>query len=86
MCGDGRLGKVVAPGSSSTHYPEGIDMNHTDTTPASREPVQPSRRAVLAARLATVAATVTVAAFGPGLALAEAAIASNHNEVMATRR
>jgi hypothetical protein len=48
--------------------------------------VQPSRRAVLAARLATVGATVTVAAFGPGLALAEARIVTNHNEVMATCR
>jgi hypothetical protein len=69
---------------SLTHYPEGINMNSNDTT--HREPVEPSRRTVLAARLATVAATVTVAAFGPGLALAEAKIISNHNEVMATRR
>jgi hypothetical protein len=59
-------------------------MNRNDTIPA--DPVEPSRRAVLAARLATVAATVTMAAFGPGLALAEAKIISNHNEVMAARR
>lgn len=69
-----------------THHPKGTNMNHNANTPASREPVEPSRRAVLAARVATVAATVTVAAFGPGLALAEAKIISNHNEVMATRR
>lgn len=61
-------------------------MNRNDITPASREDAQPSRRAVLAARLATVTATVTAAAFGPGLALAEAKIISNHNEVMAQRR
>jgi hypothetical protein len=59
-------------------------MNRNDSTPC--KPVEPNRRAVLAARMATVAATVTVAAFGPGLALAEAKIITNHNEVMATRR
>jgi hypothetical protein len=70
--------------NSPTHDPEGINMNRNDTIP--REHVEPSRRAVLAARVATVAATVTVAAFGPGLALAEAKIITNHNEVMAQRR
>jgi hypothetical protein len=69
-----------------THYPKGIIMNRNDITPAPRDRVEGSRRAVLAARLATVTATVTAAAFGPGLVLAEAKIISNHNEVMATRR
>lgn len=61
-------------------------MNRNEVTLASREVAQPSRRAVIAARLATVTATVTAAAFGPGLALAEAKIISNHNEVMAKSR
>jgi hypothetical protein len=61
-------------------------MNRNDITPVSHDHVEPSRRAALAARLATVTATVTAVAFGPGLALAEAKIISNHNEVMAKRR
>lgn len=61
-------------------------MNGNVSTPAKREPVELSRKTLLATRLAIVAATVTAAAFGPGLALAEAKIISNHNEVMATRR
>jgi hypothetical protein len=53
------------------------------SAPASRAP---GRRTVIAARVATVATTVTIAAFGPGLALAEAKITTNHNEAQTTGR
>ena len=37
------------------------------------------------ARLGLVTTTATVALMGPATAIAEARLASNHNEVMATR-
>jgi hypothetical protein len=58
-------------------------MDH-DNAQQPRDQADPRRRVI--ARLTTIATTATVAAIGPGLALAEAAMTRNHNEVMASRR
>jgi hypothetical protein len=54
------------------------------TDPPPRTDAGSTRRVV--AGLATIATTVTVAAIGPGVALAQALAGRNHNEVMARRR
>ncbi|MFC7451323.1 hypothetical protein [Rhodococcus daqingensis] len=59
---------------------------NTKTTPATATTVTPGRRGVLVARSAIVATTVTIAAIGPGLGLAQALMGRNHNEVLATSR
>lgn len=52
------------------------------------EAAEPGRWAAgVTARVGIVATTVTIAALGPGLALAEATrLSGNHNEVMVTTR
>ena len=44
------------------------------------------RTASVIARLGSITTSLTLVAFGPGLALAEARIASNHNEILTTTR
>ena len=44
------------------------------------------RRASVMARLGIFTTSLTLVAFGPGLALAEARIANNHNEILTTTR
>jgi hypothetical protein len=53
------------------------------TTSADRKT---GRRASVMARLGLITTSLTLVAFGPGLALAEARIASNHNEILTTTR
>ena len=45
-----------------------------------------ARTASVMARLGIIATSLTLVAFGPGLALAEARIFSNHNEILTTTR
>ncbi|MFD0365450.1 hypothetical protein ACFQZZ_28775 [Nocardia sp. GCM10030253] len=54
----------------------------SNSTKTRDDPDEPRRRIV--GRIATVASTATIVALGPGLAVAQAAISKNHNEVMAT--
>ncbi|MFC7447261.1 hypothetical protein [Rhodococcus daqingensis] len=61
-------------------------MNRNRSPHRQQIDMPPPTRRRIAAELATIAATVTVAAIGPGLALAEAKLTHNHNEVMATAR
>ncbi|MFC7447259.1 hypothetical protein [Rhodococcus daqingensis] len=58
-------------------------MNRTPPSPPPGD-VRPRRRVV--AGLATMAAFAAVAAVGPGVALAQAGLSKNHNEVMVTVR
>jgi hypothetical protein len=58
-----------------------------DQQPTSDKPESDtSRRGLVIARLATITGTLTLAAFGPGLALAQASPSANHNEVLMTTR
>jgi hypothetical protein len=47
---------------------------------------QTGRRASVMARLGIISTSLTLVAFGPGLALAEARIVNNHNEILTTTR
>jgi hypothetical protein len=44
------------------------------------------RRASVMARLGIITTSLTLVAFGPGLALAEARVFNNHNEILTTTR
>jgi hypothetical protein len=57
-------------------------MNQKPTT--DKQPSDTSRGRQVLARLGLIATSLTVVAFGPGLALAEARIFNNHNEVLVT--
>ena len=59
-----------------------FDLNHKLTV----DKRDTGRGAVVLARLGMITTSLTLVAFGPGLALAEARIVNNHNEVMARTR
>ncbi|MFC7447260.1 hypothetical protein [Rhodococcus daqingensis] len=59
-------------------------MRESDTPPTEQPRTASSRRFV--AGLATTTVAVALAAIGPGVAIASAALTRNHNEVMATAR
>lgn len=58
---------------------------HLSPLPA-KPPSESSRNTRLTARAAILATTLTAAALGPGLAVAEARVIFNHNEVLTTSR
>jgi hypothetical protein len=45
-----------------------------------------ARTASVIARLGIITTSLTLVAFGPGLALAEARVSNNHNEILTTTR